>query len=258
MVLAVDIGNSVITVGCLDSEKIFFKERISTDLSKTSFEYAVKIKMIFELHRYNSEKLEGSIISSVVPPMTSVISQAVEKLLGVRPAVVGPGVKTGLNIMTDNPSQVGSDLVVSAVAAINLYGAPAIVINMGTATTFSVIDTKRTYIGGIIIPGINVSLNALVDSTSQLPRIPVEKPVRTIGKNTIECMKSGIVYGSAACIDGMIDRIEEETGTACTSVITGDAACGVVEQCRHKMVYDKDLILKGLMIIYMKNRETRL
>ena len=207
MILAVDIGNTNIVIGCIDDQKTYFVEQAATDIAKTDLEYAVEFKTVLELYGIDMKEIQGAIISSVVPPLVNVIKRAVAKIVHVKQLVVGPGVKTGLNICMDNPGQVGSDLVVHAVAGIRDYGAPLIVIDLGTATTISVIDEKKNYIGGMIFPGVKVSLESLVKQTSQLPRISLEAPKRTIGKNTIECMKSGIVYGQASCLDGMIDRV---------------------------------------------------
>ena len=219
MILAVDIGNTNIVIGCIDDQKTYFVEQAATDIAKTDLEYAVEFKTVLELYGIDMKEIQGAIISSVVPPLVNVIKRAVAKIVHVKQLVVGPGVKTGLNICMDNPGQVGSDLVVHAVAGIRDYGAPLIVIDLGTATTISVIDEKKNYIGGMIFPGVKVSLESLVKQTSQLPRISLEAPKRTIGKNTIECMKSGIVYGQASCLDGMIDRVVEEIGVLPTIVV---------------------------------------
>ena len=255
MILAVDIGNTNIVIGCIDDQKTYFVEQAATDIAKTDLEYAVEFKTVLELYGIDMKEIQGAIISSVVPPLVNVIKRAVAKIVHVKQLVVGPGVKTGLNICMDNPGQVGSDLVVHAVAGIRDYGAPLIVIDLGTATTISVIDEKKNYIGGMIFPGVKVSLESLVKQTSQLPRISLEAPKRTIGKNTIECMKSGIVYGQASCLDGMIDRVLEEIGVLPTIVATGDSAGVIVPHCKHTVLVDDELALKGLKIIYDKNVE---
>lgn len=255
MILAVDIGNTNIVIGCIEGEKVRFVERVSTDLSKTELEYAVEFKTLFDLYRIGIEDITGSIISSVVPPLNNIVRSAMEKLLRVRPLLVGPGVKTGLNILMDNPGQVGSDLIVNAVAGLHYYGAPLIIIDMGTATTISVVDAKKNYVGGMIIPGVKVSLESLVNRTSQLPRISLEAPKKLIGKNTIECMKSGIVIGQAAQMDGMIERIREELGSQATAVATGGLAGCIIPHCKNQIICDNELTLKGLGIIYRKNTE---
>ena len=255
MILAVDVGNTNIVMGCIDKEKIYFVERAATDIAKTELEYAIQIKTVLELHGIDMHKIQGAIISSVVPPLVNIIKKAIAKIVNVRQMVVGPGIKTGLNLCMDNPGQVGSDLVVDAVAGISYYGAPLIVIDMGTATTISVIDDKKNYIGGMIFPGVKVSLESLVEKTSQLPRISLEAPKRTIGKNTIECMKSGMVYGQASCLDGMIERVEEELKMQTTVIATGGLAKEIVPHCKHKVIVDDELELKGIKNIYDKNKE---
>lgn len=253
MILAIDMGNTNIVIGCIDDEKIHFVERISTDQSKTELEYAISFKNVLELYQINVKEIEGIIISSVVPPLLNTIKKAVKKVVGKNAKVVGPGIKTGLNILMDNPAQVGSDMIVSAVAGLKEYGAPLIFIDMGTATTISVIDGKKNYVGGAILPGAYTSLDALVANTAQLHRISMEAPKKVIGKNTTDCMKSGMIYGNAACIDGMIERIEEELGVEAVVVATGGLAASVVPHCKKRIIIDDALLLKGLKLIYDKN-----
>ena len=255
MILAIDIGNTNIVIGCTEQEKIHFVERVSTNISKTELEYVVEFKILFELYHINMKDITGCIISSVVPPLTNIVRTTVEKLLHISPLIVGPGVKTGLNILMDNPGQVGSDLIVNAVAGLKYYGAPIILIDMGTATTISVVDDKKNYIGGMILPGVKVSLESLVNRTSQLPRISLEAPKKLIGTNTIDCMKSGIIMGQAACLDGMIMRIRDELGYSANVVATGGLAGCIVPYCKEEIVYDNELTLRGLDIIYRKNVE---
>lgn len=253
MILAIDIGNTNIVIGCIEGEQVRFVERVSTNLSKTELEYVVEFRTLFELYHIGLTDITGSIISSVVPPLNNIVKAALEKLFHKAPLLVGPGVKTGLNILMDNPGQLGSDLVVNAVAGLHYYGAPIIMIDMGTATTISVVDEKKNYIGGMILPGVKVSLDSLVSRTSQLPRISLEAPKKVIGKNTIDCMKSGIVMGQAACLDGMIERIFEELGYEAPVVATGGLSGSIVPYCKKKIVYDNELTLKGLNLIYQKN-----
>lgn len=255
MILAIDIGNTNIVIGCIELEKIYFVERVSTDISKTELEYVVELKTLLDLYQIKIQDITGCIIASVVPPLNNVVKAAAEKLLHISPLLVGPGVRTGLNILMDNPGQLGSDLVVNAVAGLKYYGAPLILIDMGTATTISVVDGNRNYIGGMILPGVRVSLESLVNRTSQLPKISLEAPRKVIGKNTIDCMKSGIVMGQASCIDGMVDRIWEELGYQTEIVATGGLAGSIVPYCKKKMIHDNELTLKGLSIIYHKNIE---
>ncbi len=254
MLLAIDIGNTNIVLGCLDGKKILFTERLSTDHQKTAAEYAILFRSVLTLNHVKPEDVSGTMISSVVPPITALMKKAVNKFTDTPVMVVGPGVKTGLNILMDNPAQVGSDLIVAAVAGIEEYTCPLIIIDMGTATTISVVDEHRNYIGGMILPGVRVSLDSLSTRTSQLPRISLDPPKKLLGKNTIDCMKSGILYGNASCIDGMIDRIQEELGCEAAAIATGGLAESIVPLCRHEVIVDDELLLKGLRIIYEKNR----
>lgn len=253
MVLAVDIGNSNIVLGCFENGKIIFVERLATNQNSTALEYAVIIKTVLELNNIDSRNFEGSIISSVVPSVTHTIKDAVLRLTGKNAMVVGPGMKTGLKIMLDNPAQLGSDRVADAVAAINYYPCPLIIIDMGTATTISVIDRDKNFLGGMIIPGLRVSLDSLTNRTSQLPKISLDPPKKIIGSNTVDCMKSGIIYSNASSIDGVIKRIENELGEKCSVISTGGLAHAIIPFCEHDITIDDRLLLKGLMIIYNKN-----
>lgn len=255
MILAIDLGNSNIVIGGIDHTRTYFVERVTTNHGKTELEYAVNIKDIMEIHSLPISSIEGAIVSSVVPPLTDVILSAVKKIIAKVPMLVGSGMKTGLNIKMDNPKTVGSDLIVDAVAALKDYPAPIIVIDMGTATTMSVIDRAGNYTGGIIFPGLRVSLDSLSSRAAQLPYIGLNKPTKIIGKNTIDCMRNGILYGNAAMIDGVIDRIEEELGSSASLVATGGLASSVISLCRHTIHYDDALLLKGLLILYEKNRQ---
>ena len=254
MILAIDMGNSNIVIGCIDDEKSYFEERLSTDKSKTALEYAIGFHTVLELYNIDVSRIEGAVISSVVPPLTNVVKSAVEKIIGKTPLVVGPGIKTGLNLQMDNPRSVGSDLIVDAVAGITEYGAPLILIDMGTATTMSVVDKDNNYVGGVIMTGLRLAMESLSSRASQLFNVSLEVPKNVIGKNTTDCMKSGIVLGNAACIDGMIDRLEEELGYSTTVVATGGLAHVVIPLCKHDIIVDDALLLKGLKIIYDKNK----
>ena len=256
MILAIDIGNTNIVIGCIEKEKIYFVERTSTNISKTELEYMVEFKILLELYQIKVKEITGCIIASAVPPLINIVRASLEKLLRISPMIVGPGLKTGLNILMDNPAQVGSDLIVNAVAGLKHYGAPLIIIDMGTATTISVVDDKKNYIGGMILPGVKVSLDSLVNRTSQLPKISLEAPRKIIGKNTIDCMKSGIIMGQAASMDGMVERVWDELGYHAKAVATGGLAGCIVPYCRHEIIYDNELTLKGLGIIYRKNVES--
>ncbi|MDD6263171.1 MAG: type III pantothenate kinase [Clostridiales bacterium] len=255
MVLAIDIGNTNIVLGGFSDGRVLFRERVSTNQTATDLEYAVMIKNAFDMHGYNASSVDGAIISSVVPSVTNTVKKAVRKLCGREPMVVGPGIKTGLRILIDNPAQLGSDLVVDAVAGIHEYPVPLIIIDMGTATTFSVIDKSKNYVGSMITTGMAVSTDALINRTSQLPKISFDFPKKLIGTNTVDSIKSGIMNFNAAGIDGMITRIEEETGQTCTVIATGGLASLVVPLCKKKIILDDDLLLKGLMLIYERNSE---
>lgn len=254
MILAIDIGNTNIVIGCIRDNEILFTERLSTNTTRTILEYAISFKNVLEMYQLDAADIEGSIIASVVPPITNLIRDSIKKITNGDVMIIGPGVKTGLNILMDNPATVGSDLVVNAVAGIEEYPVPLILIDMGTATTISVVDKKKNYIGGMILPGIRVSSDSLTSRTSQLPRISVEEPKRLIGKNTIDCMKSGLIYGNASCIDGMIQRIDDELGEKATVIATGGLARRIIPHCREKIILDDALMLKGLKYIYYKNQ----
>ena len=256
MLLAIDIGNSNISVGLFDKAgKLLFLSSIDTDSRKTADQISIDLMNLFALYRYDLKDVTGAIFSSVVPPINFMMTKALTRLLGEPPMVVGPGVKTGLNIRMEVHNQLGADLVANAVAALEKYAPPIIMIDMGTATTMEVVDHGNTYLGGCIIPGVRVSAEALSSRASQLPGIQLDKPRRVIGKNTVECMRSGIMYGAAAMLDGMLDRMEEELGKRTTVVVTGGMAQFIAPLCRRKMMVEKDLLLKGLYAIYKKNKK---
>ena len=253
MVLAVDIGNSNIVIGWFDREQTHFLERMATNRNSTALEYAVLIKTVLELNGLEVGSFEGGIISSVVPAVTNMLKTAVKKVIGKDALVVGPGLKTGMMLRVENPTGLGSDRVADAVAAINCYPCPLIVVDMGTATTISVVDGQKNFIGGMIMPGLRISAEALSTKASQLPQISLDPPKKAIGRNTVDCMRSGIILGCASILDGAIARIEEELGERCTVVSTGGNAKLVVPHCKRKIVLDEDLLIKGLMFLYYKN-----
>lgn len=256
MILTIAIENTSISIGCFQEKELQFVERISTNVSRTELEYAISFKNIFELHQLDVDGVEGVIISSVVPPITNIVKDAVKRIFGKDALVIGPGVKTGLNIITDNPAQLGNDLAANAVAAIAKYEAPMLIVNMGTATTISVINEKKQYIGGMIIPGMKVSLAALTNAAAQLPKISLEKPKKVIGSNTVECMKSGLIYGTVASIEGAIARIEKELGTSVATIVaTGENIRHILPHCERKMCPDETLLLEGLLLIYERNHK---
>ena len=253
MILAVDIGNTNVVLGCMEGEQILFLERMATDRRATDMEYLVRIRSVLKYRDIDPAKLEGAIICSVVPIVTMNIRPAVEQLTGKQAVVVGPGLKTGLRINIDNPGALGADRVADAVAAVHHYPVPLITIDMGTATTVGVVDETKTFIGGMIVPGVMVSLTALAGGTAQLPHISLDPPKHAIGRNTVECMQNGIIYHNAAGVDGMIERIEAQLGKKCTVVITGGLSTVIAPHCNHEMIHDPELLLKGLMILYRKN-----
>ncbi len=253
MILAIDIGNSNIVMGCIEGDEILFEARMATDSIKTSDQYCAEMKNMLSLFEVRPSQIEGSIVSSVVPPVSNSISLAILRLTGKTPMVVGPGLKTGLNIRIDNPAQAGSDLIVAAVAAIAQYGYPLTIIDMGTATTITVVDEKGCFIGGTIHPGVMLSLKALSSGTAQLPGISLEKPKKAIGSNTVDSMRSGILYGTAAMLDGMIDRMEQELGCKTRVIATGGLAKYITPLCNHEMTVDDNLLLTGLKLLYRRN-----
>lgn len=253
MLLAIDIGNTNIVIGGIQDDKIVFEARIATDRIKTSDQYGVEIKNILSLFDVRTEDIRDCIISSVVPPVFNSVRTGVVKGIGKQPLVVGPGIKTGLNIQMDTPSQVGSDRIVVAVAALAEYEPPLALLDLGTATTIDIVDKGNNYIGGCIMPGVRISLEALTSRAAQLPGISLDKPRRVIGKNTVDCMRSGVMYGAAAMLDGMLDRVEEELGYPVTVIATGGISQFVVPLCRREIKVEKDLLLKGLNAIYQKN-----
>ena len=254
MILAIDVGNTNIVLGCINNGEILNIVRIQTNHRETAAECAVKLKQLMEFYEIDCRSFEGAIISSVVPQMTGALREAVRLIAGVRALVVGPGMKTGLNIRLDDPSTLAGDLVAGSVAAMAYYGTPAIVIDMGTATTMVVVDKNKSYLGGAIIPGVNLAYGALASGTSLLPDIAIRPPKKVIASNTVDSMRSGAVFGTAAMLDGMIDKMEAELGEKCALVATGGLARSIVECCSHHIIYDDDLLLKGLWVLYEKNK----
>lgn len=255
MLLAIDIGNTNLVIGCFDKDAIVFKARIATDKTRTSDQYGVEIKNMMEAYGVHVSDIDDCIISSVVPPVFNSVRTGVIKVIGKQPMVVGPGLKTGLNIHMDVPSLVGSDRIVIAVAALAEYKAPLILMDLGTATTIEVVEPENKYLGGVIFPGVRISLDALTSRAAQLPGISLDKPKHVIGKNTVDCMRSGMMFGTAAMIDGLVERIESELGHPSTLIATGGMAQFITPLCKHDIILEKDLLLKGLNIIYKKNKK---
>ena len=254
MILTVDIGNSNIVLGGVVGEEIVFEARLRTETTKTSDQYCVDLKILLDVYGLPAESIEGAIISSVVPQVLNSFQTAVKKLTGKTSLVVGPGLKTGLNILLDNPSQTGADLVVGSVAALREHKAPLIVIDMGTATTMVVLIEQGALIGGCIMPGVRISMDALTERTALLPGLQLDQPQKAIGRNTIDCMRSGIMMGSACMLDGMIERMEAELGCKTTVIATGGIAKFIVPLCKREIIYDKDLLVKGLAALYRENK----
>ena len=255
MILTVDIGNSNIVLGGVQGDDIVFEARIRTEATKTSDQYCVDLKILLDVYKVNPEDIEGCIISSVVPQVLNSFQTAIKKLTGKIPLVVGPGIKTGLDIRLENPGQTGADLVVADVAALREHKPPLIVIDMGTATTMSVLDANGAHIGGCIIPGVRISLDALTDRTALLPGLQLDQPKRAIGRNTIDAMRSGIMIGTACMLDGMIERMEAELGCKTTVIATGGVSKFIVPLCKTPIIYDKDLLIKGLVALYRDNKK---
>ncbi|MBQ3817538.1 MAG: type III pantothenate kinase [Clostridia bacterium] len=253
MLLTIDIGNTNITLGTYSGDVLSFTARLATDTNKTGDEYAVLIKEIFELNEISLDSIEDCIISSVVPTVSNSLNGAVSKLFHIVPLNLGPGVKTGLNIKIDNPAQLGADLVAAAVSAVSEYTLPCIIIDMGTASTISVIGQNGEFLGGVIAAGVRLTLKALCENTSQLPSVNIEAPHSVIGSNTNDSMRSGLVFGTAAMLDGLIERIEFELGAKATVVATGGLAKEIIPHCKKSILYNENLLLEGLREIYEKN-----
>ncbi|MDR1630325.1 MAG: type III pantothenate kinase [Oscillospiraceae bacterium] len=256
MILAIDIGNTNISIGAYSEDRLLFVSRVATDRSRTEDQYAVEIRQIFHLNDTTAQGFTGAIISSVVPELTNSIKTAIHKITKHNPLVVGPGLKNGLKIEVDNPGQLGADLAAAAVGAIHKYPLPCLVMDLGTATKISVIDGRGVFRGVTISAGVGISLDALSQRTSQLPQISIEAPESVIGTNTIACMQSGLVCGTACMLDGLCGRIEEELGErAATIVSTGGYSLEITKECRRDVVYDPNLLLDGLKVIYDKNKK---
>ncbi len=257
MILTIDVGNTNVVMGCVENGDVKSVCRLATNLNDLSSDYAMKMRQSFEFDGIDYKNFSGAILSSVVPQLNRAIKTAVKKVTGLDCMVVGAGLKTGVNIKLDDPGQLAGDLITGAVGALALYKPPLVVVDMGTATTIVAIDSEGSYLGGAIIPGIKLSYSALSSGTSLLPNIAIEAPKKCIGTNTVDSMKSGAVYGTAALVDGMIDRMETELGEPVTVVATGGLAGTVVPYCRRKIEYEPALLLKGLAILYEKNAKRR-
>ncbi|MCR5653088.1 MAG: type III pantothenate kinase [Ruminococcus sp.] len=255
MLLCTDVGNTNIKLALYENNKNILKLRVATDSKKTEDEFAAEIHAIFLINGFDVKKLEGSIISTVVPKVTSPFCKAIKKLTGIDTIVVGPGVKSGLDLRIDNPASLGADILCMCVAAKELYPCPSIVIGLGTATTIVYLNEKKCYCGGAITAGVNISLDALTNHGALLPSVDLNPPKKAICTNTEDCIKSGIIYGTACMLDGMIERYIEETGEVSTIVATGGLAKSIVKNCKLDININDDLVLEGLKIIYNKNNK---
>lgn len=253
MILAIDIGNTNVVIGCIKNEKIIHAGRFESDYTNSFEEYATCIKDILGIGNIDINDVEGSIISSVVPQLTNILKKAIELIISTTPLIVAPEFNTGLNILVQNPDQLGSDRVVDAVAAIKYYGKPVIIFDMGTATTVSVVDENSNFLGGMIMLGVKSSLDALSKKAAQLPSINLEECGSLIGRNTIECMQSGSINGHAAMLDGVIHRLKKQVGKHAKVVATGGLAQVIIPHCEEEIIYDEHLLLKGLYLLYIKN-----
>ena len=253
MILTVDIGNTNITLGGFEADQLRFVCRLSTDSSRTADEYAVLILQALALHGAEKDSVAGCIVASVVPPLNAVIRKAVRFISKKEALFVAPGMKSGIGIQCDIPSSVGADLIAASVAAHYIYGSPCLIIDIGTATKMTVVNRNGAFIGTSIVPGVLMGLNALAERTAQLPKISLEVPRTVVAKNTADCMRSGVLFGHASMIDGMIDRINREFGEVLPVYATGGMSSAVIPLCRHEIRVDEHLVLKGLNILYQKN-----
>lgn len=255
MVLVVDIGNTNIVLGAYVDDVLTFTARIATNKDKTADEYSVILNGIFSLNNISTEKIEGVIISSVVPPLTGVFETSLKHFTTVPFMIVGPGIKTGFIIKIDNPAQLGTDMVCNVAGALAEFKkGPLIVIDMGTATTITVVDENGNILGGSISPGLRLSLNALSGGTAQLPFINLDQIKKVIGTNTIDCMQSGVICGCASMIDGMVDRISRELNANPKIIITGGMSSKVIPHCMHDLYHRPNLLVEGLYNLYLKNK----
>lgn len=254
MLIALDIGNTNITIGAYDGDVLLFTARLASNESLTSDQYAYDIKNILSLYGKDLSDIEDCIISSVVPGIESSITKAFTNICEIVPLSIGPGVKTGLNIKIDNPAQLGADLVAGAVGAVSEYTLPCIIIDMGTATTVFAVDRNGCFLGGSIAAGVRLTLKALCENTAQLPSTQIFAPPSVIGTNTTDSMKSGLVYGTAGMIDGLVERMKDIVGSDASVIATGGLAREIIKHCKTDIIYNENLVLDGLKQIYEKNK----
>ncbi len=254
MILALDIGNTNITIGVYKDRQLMFVSRMATDGSRMEDQYAIELRDILDINGVSVKEIEGAIISSVVPQVNTSFVRAIRKLMKVEPICVGPKTKTNIKIKVQQPELTGADLIVGCVAAESMFDGPTIILDMGTATTFVLLDREKNMRGGCICPGVGISLDALTRRTAQLPSISLNAPEHTICDNTIDCMRSGIIYGTACMIDGMVERMEQEVGEHCHVVATGGLSKQIVRHCKHSVHFCDTLLLDGLRILYENNQ----
>ena len=250
MILTVNIANSHISLGCVEGEEVLFLERIFSNPQKTDLEYSVDILNAFRLHEIDRDKVDGCIISCVVPQLLSVFSDAVLRLFSLKPCIVNAASQNLIRVRAQNPSEVGSNLIVTAVSAAARYGTPAIVIDMSTATTITVIDESRTLIGAAILPGMQTSMDALTGGAAQLTQTNIVKAVTPLGRTTEQSLNGGAIYGNAGMIDGILDRMEKELQSRPVIVATGRISRILIPYCRHEITIDEELTVRGLAILY--------
>ena len=253
MLLTADVGNTNIKLGIFDGDELRYKLRFSTNDKMTSDEFAVELYTFFQIYDIDYKKIDGSIISSVVPKVTQPLMDAIEIVMGVRSLIIGPGLKTGMDLKIDRPETLGGDIVCGCVGTYEKYGGPIIVIFMGTATVIAYVDENCAYRGGIIAPGVGISLDALTSRGALLPAVDLMAPKKAICTNTVDCMRSGIMNGTSCMLDGMIDLFMRETGKSCKIVATGGLAPQMIQNCTHEIAYEENIILNGLKSIYAKN-----
>ena len=253
MILTVDIGNTNIVLGVFREEELVFTARISTDKDRTADEYSVLLRGIFEINGFDLSRFEGIILSSVVPQLNSVVEYALSRFTPVRIKKVGPGIKTGFKIIADDPAELGSDMVCNAAGALSEFSGPMVIVDFGTATTFTAVNADGNIYGVIIAPGMRISAEALWGGTAQLPHIPLNGEVKALGSNTADCMRIGIVGGAAAMVDGLVQRIEEEAGGPVELVVTGGVSELLVPHIRHPLHHRPDLRVTGLYHLSRRN-----
>lgn len=254
MILVMEIGNSYITMGGYEQETLVFVSDFLSDPKRTRDQYFIDMKHVLELYGKNSAEFTGGILCSVVPELTEPIRQAVFQLFGFEILVVGPGVKSGLNILIDNPAQLGGDLVACAVGALAHYEAPLILCSLGTTTVLGVIDEKSRFVGAVISAGVGTTLDSFTKRTALLPHVPFACPAHVIGKNSVASIQSGLLYGTAAMIDGLILRIREELGMEVQTIATGKMTKRIIPLCHEPIKVHAYLLLEGLRLIYEKNQ----